>query len=67
IDGVLFDSIPESRTCIPEEFLQHGCVTGVMEILIDIVSNEIEKSGGTQDIGGRQQTAKKPETGSWKS
>ncbi|MFC1531893.1 hypothetical protein ACFL7M_00790, partial [Thermodesulfobacteriota bacterium] len=45
IDGVLFDRVPASKPSIPEELLQHGCVAGVMKGLIDIVSDEIEKSG----------------------
>ena len=44
IDSVLFNGVPSGQPRISEQLFQNGCVAWILKILIDIISDEIEKS-----------------------
>jgi len=54
VNGFFLKDIPVSRCFRPEKFPHHRRVTGITEILINVVTDEIEKSGelGIADLFG---------------
>lgn len=43
INGVFCDSVPSNQAGAPKKLFHHGCITGILKVLIDIIPDEIEK------------------------
>ena len=44
VDGLLFLDLPMHQLPRPKEFLQHRGVTGILELSVQIIADEVEES-----------------------
>jgi hypothetical protein len=43
IDGLFVMDLPTRQFPRPKEFLQHGCVTWILEVEIQVITDEVEE------------------------